>query len=48
MFLQQGLARLWTRCGADPDEHKTFPSEAMPRCQLAQLQPAGQADMGAV
>lgn len=47
-FLQWGLAQLWARRGADPGRHKTFPSEAVPCCQLAQLQPAGRADTRAM
>lgn len=39
IFFQQGLAWLRARCGAGPGEHKTFPSEAMPCCRLALLQP---------
>lgn len=44
LFLQQALAQLWARRGAYPGRHKTFPSEAMPCCQLAQVQPAGRAN----
>lgn len=48
LFLQQALAQLWARRGADPGRHKTFPSEAIPCCQLAQVQPSGRADLRAV
>lgn len=47
-LLQAFLQQLWARHGADPGRRKTFPSEAMPCCQLAQVQPASGADTRAL
>lgn len=48
VFLQRGLVQLCARCGPDQGRRKTFPSEAVPCCQLAQPQPAGRAHTRAV